>query len=275
MEKVVNFLEKHVQWIALGLAAVVLLFMTWTYVVQAPVTVSVEGKTLTPGEIDEATVKGPVAQYSLKKNVPPNLDPFITPDFVKPFQQKFNPAETAVALFDKIAADRYLAADYVPGSDTTFVRDTGGGPKVKELPTLVAATWSAGNNGRSVVMVPDLAAMKAAAAKGGNVAAVAAKEVDKDWVTQKFEIDTKKLAAEFRKVFEKYNDLPPNVYETMVVHVELHRQEKLPNGQWGNETIVKPLANTDQPPFPEDQSKNLKAVVEYADWVNTHADKIS
>ena len=41
MQKVVDFLEKNVQWLVLGFAGVVFMLMVWMYVVQAPVTVEV------------------------------------------------------------------------------------------------------------------------------------------------------------------------------------------------------------------------------------------
>jgi hypothetical protein len=43
MEKVVNFLEKNVQWLALGLSGAVFLLMVWVYVDNSPVTVQVAG----------------------------------------------------------------------------------------------------------------------------------------------------------------------------------------------------------------------------------------
>ena len=86
MEKVTAFLEKNVQWLVLGLAGVVFLLMTWMYVVQAPVKVPVAGKELTPGEIDAATVSGPVNDYKRKKDAATNNLPNIKQvQFIEPF----------------------------------------------------------------------------------------------------------------------------------------------------------------------------------------------
>src|SRR5919112_6763105 len=62
MQKQVNFFEQHVQWFALGLGGLFLLFMVFTYVLGQPVKATVASKELGPGEVDPATVNGPVKQ---------------------------------------------------------------------------------------------------------------------------------------------------------------------------------------------------------------------
>ena len=52
MQKVLDFLEKNVQWLVLGMAGVVFLLMVWMYVLSAPVTVEAGGQKLAPGEIE-------------------------------------------------------------------------------------------------------------------------------------------------------------------------------------------------------------------------------
>jgi hypothetical protein len=92
MEKVVNFLEKNVQWVALGLSGLVFLLMVWIYVVKSPVTVTVAGKELTPGDIDAATFNGPVQEYKQKiaKSTPPTVE---SVNFVDPFKKKIDTNE--------------------------------------------------------------------------------------------------------------------------------------------------------------------------------------
>src|SRR2546423_14342566 len=64
MQKVVDFLEKNVQWLVLGVAGVVFLLMVWIYVLKAPVTVHAgSNKEVMPGDIDKETVNGPVAKF--------------------------------------------------------------------------------------------------------------------------------------------------------------------------------------------------------------------
>ena len=52
MNKILAFLEKHVQWIALGLGGLYLGYMIFTYAVQTPVLEpGIASTPLTPGEV--------------------------------------------------------------------------------------------------------------------------------------------------------------------------------------------------------------------------------
>src|SRR5947207_1672213 len=53
MQKTLDFLERNVQWLTLGLAGLVLLWVAYAFVL-SPVTVKVGNKELTPGEVDAA-----------------------------------------------------------------------------------------------------------------------------------------------------------------------------------------------------------------------------
>src|SRR5690606_21756260 len=53
MQKVVTFLERHVQWVALGLAALFLLTMIFNYVVSNPVQAQLGNETVTLGSVDQ------------------------------------------------------------------------------------------------------------------------------------------------------------------------------------------------------------------------------
>jgi len=53
MKKVLDLLEKNVQWLAMGLGALYLLWMVWTYVINSPVKVTgVAPNPLSPGDVD-------------------------------------------------------------------------------------------------------------------------------------------------------------------------------------------------------------------------------
>ena len=110
MEKVRNFLEKNVQWVVLGLSGIVFLLMVWMYVVQAPVKVAINGKEVTPGEIDALTAAGPVANY--KQLVARSKAPEIPPvNFVDPFRKKIDPTEAAAPPLPAYAFKRTLPAN--------------------------------------------------------------------------------------------------------------------------------------------------------------------
>src|SRR5688500_16190462 len=55
MQKVTDFLEQNVQWIAIGLGVLFVLFMTWSYVLTPPAQVELGGEMRTAGEVDEYT----------------------------------------------------------------------------------------------------------------------------------------------------------------------------------------------------------------------------
>src|SRR4051812_3841548 len=63
MQKVVDFLEKNVQWLGLGLGGGRVLLMGYWYLIQPPVAVEVSGQKLLPGEVDALTVQKPVADF--------------------------------------------------------------------------------------------------------------------------------------------------------------------------------------------------------------------
>src|SRR3954470_17714038 len=58
MQKVVDFLEKYVQWIALGIGALYLGFMAYSYLVQPAITVpDAKGTAVLPGDVDPGIAK--------------------------------------------------------------------------------------------------------------------------------------------------------------------------------------------------------------------------
>src|SRR5947209_7214973 len=74
MQKYLDILERNVQWIALGLGAVFLLWMVYANVVEPPVYVQIGNQKLTAGEIADYTLKNPVRtlqQQMDSKDVPP------------------------------------------------------------------------------------------------------------------------------------------------------------------------------------------------------------
>src|SRR3954451_25173901 len=78
MQKVVNFLEKYVQWIALGIGALYLGLMAYSYLVEPAVQVEYAGKQRAPGEIDPAIAAGPAKGL---KDAMANRDLFVSPPF--------------------------------------------------------------------------------------------------------------------------------------------------------------------------------------------------
>jgi len=57
MQKVTEFLEKHVQWVAIALGAAFVLYMAYAYVLTPPASVEIGGEKYGPGEIDPYTAE--------------------------------------------------------------------------------------------------------------------------------------------------------------------------------------------------------------------------
>jgi hypothetical protein len=244
MQKVVDFLEKNVQWLVLGLAGLVFLAMVWMYVVQPPVTVQMSGKPTLPGEIDQLTVQGPVANF--KRATAPGASVDIpVPEYLKEFTANAAPAELQHTVIVKLSPTVKPPLERIPDGTQQFDPVAPPSRKVTELVMAAPATFTAGNNGRSVIMMEDPKVK--ARRKPGEPAPATVKPADmikedRDWVTVGFDIDVTKLTESFNKVFGDIENLPPNIYETQIVYVELVREEKLPNGQWGNRKSVRPRA---------------------------------
>src|SRR5688500_17490345 len=96
MQKLVNFLEKNVQWVVLGLAGVFLLYMVWSYVLTPPVTVKIANRTLRPGEVADAILEGPIERIR-GEVARTDLPPMVMPNFVRSFEEQMRGSE-AVAL---------------------------------------------------------------------------------------------------------------------------------------------------------------------------------
>ena len=259
MQKVVDFLEKYVQWIALGLGGLFLLFMAYTYIVSDPVTVEVAGQNLEPGEVEEQTLNGPVRliqDMMPPKGKTPELPP--VPDFVAAFQERISGKGVQVA-------DMTNGWPTFPGGvgpDGPRRPDQQGFP-ITSLPQLAAATLGDVSKGLSRVMVPDAKAADeaqaraAALARGGAVAEqanapVPMAEREVNWVTVSADIPWDKVVEAFRKSFDVPALQPQQVaqlMQTMFLDVSLERQEQV-DGKWGEAQVVPNLANNPRPPFP-------------------------
>src|SRR5579884_63865 len=68
MQKYLDILERNVQWIALGLGGVFLLWMVYANIIQPPVVTMINNKPYTADTIVDATVTGPSKQLSEQMN---------------------------------------------------------------------------------------------------------------------------------------------------------------------------------------------------------------
>src|SRR4051812_28554191 len=101
MQKVTEWLEKNVQWIAIGLGALFMLFMTWTYVLSPVAGVKIGQDDLGPGEIDPYTMTHVGKQ--LESAIAENMKlPTTVPSYVGSFKDTMSWAKAPVVAMDSI-----------------------------------------------------------------------------------------------------------------------------------------------------------------------------
>jgi hypothetical protein len=175
MSKAVDLLEKNVQYIAIGLGGVFVLYMGYRYVVQTPAR-ELDGGSYTAGQLDRHVADRYVPELEGKINSSGRPE-IPLPTFEVEFQQAFA-GPTTRALSTGWTLSRGLTIDLptqgnAPGVPT--LRPTSpdaavvpGGPVVKAAPTLPAGIPIGTTSGLSTVNLTSLvSAAQAAQAVGG------------------------------------------------------------------------------------------------------------
>ena len=269
MNKAVDFLEKYVQWIALGLGGAFLLLMVYVYVLGTPVPVQVGNADFTPGTVDahtRDTLAVPLKQQMAAATAPPmglqqDIATQVRAGFRVPPGEQF--AGTAWE------APRLKVGDIVeppkgPG-------DRGGDPGPKKIDTLPAAPAPvyalAPRTGTAYVQAapanprqsrqprcqsrrqtpspPPVAngPAGAAGAAGANPAVPGAKDLS--WVMVRYDVPMAKLAQTFRQA-----QVPLPQSQTFFLDAELLREEQQAGGGWGKPESVARLDAADLPVLP-------------------------
>src|SRR5437764_574500 len=131
MKKVLDFLEKNVQWLAIGLGAVYLLWMVYSYVLNSPVKVNgVASEALAPGDVDEFIKNNNAEKLAVKMNTDNSRVTFETPDFTKLLANITTPKP--VGDLPAVAYTSQVAPVLSPGP--------GGGQKVPGGPVIAQVT---------------------------------------------------------------------------------------------------------------------------------------
>src|SRR3954463_2753907 len=66
MKKILDFLEQNVQWVVIAAGVLYLGFMAWTFVINSPVSVTIDNEKLGPGDVDRLIVDRPVGTLNEK-----------------------------------------------------------------------------------------------------------------------------------------------------------------------------------------------------------------
>src|SRR5688500_3403090 len=91
--KIVALLEKNVEWVAMGVGGLFLLFVAWTYGVSNPVSVEVGGQQYSPARVDEVVAESvkPLEAKLAEKRAPK----FAVENVADQFYSAFNSANPA------------------------------------------------------------------------------------------------------------------------------------------------------------------------------------
>src|SRR6267142_7243081 len=148
--KIADFFEKNVQWIALGLAGVWLLFVGWTYGVNRP-EVEINGQKLSAGSVDEHIRDTDMQALSVKvadQNVPAGL--VDVPDFTDAFVSSMNgKAPNPLPAFAIRSDPPYAYLEDIIKPNNGIAKWV-----VKKLPNVVIPTELAVLPGRSQIIQP-------------------------------------------------------------------------------------------------------------------------
>lgn len=267
MQKVVTLLEKHVQWIVLGLGGLYLLWMVWAYVLNSPVAVPVGGREADPGKVDQlvydekATVLEGRMKQGVNINFPPPQDP--VQKFLTALEGGTQHGTLPPLVFTPPTGKLDATRPGQPVPDGAQQQPVAAIEQMENLPAVPAASGLETRRGRSTVAVPD----PAGAVDPQFAALGPVRSVDRDWVTVRYTINP----ADIVKAFEAAK-VPQQFMKTQFLRAELVRQELQPDGTWGTDIFISPLKISTLPPFP--QPGDRVAIAQYNEWSRANQPEI-
>lgn len=275
MQKTLDILEKNVQWFALGLGAIFLLWVVGAYVVKPPASVSIDRKPLTAGEVAEYTAQGPVRDISSQiesQKTPPNIPVAdVVSSYKSTMQVPKSPPlpqyafDTGVKVFNPSPGK--------PGPETP-ANPNGA---IVALPQLPKAQPQQSQAGLTVVKAPEAKANAAPAAQQA-----ADSGMDLVWVSESFVIPADALSKSFTAAFAGRQLNNPALSSTCILQVVLQRQRAsstdgagqpaFPQGDQGIEEVAPARTVTIDPSFlkipPATATPNDK--YKYIAWAQEH-----
>lgn len=242
MEKHLKTLEQNVQWIAVGLGAVYLLWMVYAYVITPPVTVKLgNGATaaaLTPGDVDDTIAKKDAEPLKIAMSRSDTLDIKVT-DVMGPYLARIE--EKDLKAPDLATAWGGVRGE-VPG---VVIGENNKNALIAQAPVPPKPILNATSSNIASVILPN------AGNENGNRVIPAGQALpphrDTGWWSATFKVPF----ADLQKAWSAYvNPTVPNLVMTKFLRVTLTRQEMLPNGQWGNQKDIDPIGLGNPVRFP-------------------------
>jgi hypothetical protein len=272
MNKVVDFLEKRVEWIALALGVLFAGYMAYSYLLLPKVVVTgVAPDPMPPGEVDRFILEHNAADLELRmaRGSTAANDTVKPPSFVESFLASMSYANDP-------AKPLQYANVYLPHTDMISGDQIKGGELV--APANVPAKQNPAAPVASLGQPPAPAIEKITSgltnvlpqpAAGGGMMnpamlPVGVQGVDKSWAAVLFHIDTAGLQSTFDTM-----KVPAAQASTTLLHVVVERQEMEPSGKWGAATVVPPLSITTMQPYPADNADPTDKAV-YIQWATQH-----
>ena len=266
MNKILAFLEKHVQWIALGLGGLYLGYMIFTYAVQTPVLEpGIASTPLTPGEVDPQILESaatPLEAAMKDTNVPE----MTVPNFIDQFKADMdfsNLAPTQLALIP----DSPVLPFSGPGTSARVVVPDRPINALPALPQAVFVDYSTGKSNVQPLVPPAGGANPPPPAPAGNGVQLVAGSSDKCWVTVSYKISPSDLAKAFKAV-----NIPGWTEHTTILQVQLWREEALPGGKWSDPKLTTPINSQSLLTYPATNSTDQELA--YLTWATGHVSDI-
>jgi hypothetical protein len=257
MQKITQFLEKNVEWVAVGAGVLFLLWMAYLYLLLPPVSKKVGETIVTPDNVEQwidQTAATPLKNKINDAKAPAfNVDDFTNAIANGLDLNTLRPTELADAWdFHPIPSENLA---YGPQKINKEI--------ITAMPVLPVAKPLLVSSGQSTVM---------------NNAAPNPVRTDLDWITGAFVIPATPLLQQWTLCYGPSNPkdgpkLQATQLNTWFLAVTAWRSEKLANGNWSDEVQVKPLFNIQLQDYPAPNNRNAEG--QYVLWANRQMSDIS
>lgn len=257
MQNAIQFLEKKVEWLAVGVGALFFLWMAYLYLLSQPVSKTVGGTVITPDNVEQWI--DTTSATSVRNQIANAKAPAFN-------VEDFSSAITSGLNLDTVKPTELADAwDYHPVPLTNMAGGPGNlkGDPVTSMPILPAAKPVLFASGQTTVM---------------QNANANANRVDLEWITGAFLVPAAQLMQQWTSCYGPTSaggawKLLPTQLNTWFLSVTALRSEKLPDGGWGPEVEVKPLFNVTLQPFPAPNNRNAEA--QFAMWASRQMNDIA